>query len=705
MGKQKRASKKTGHTPNRPQKQANMQTSVELKTAPITDFFTASTNESPPAAPPPDSPLTQAAVEETEIVFQSTRNPPATPLSPSGLSVDDSTSQALSETTPPPAAGITTPPRRTSRHTRTTSPGKTSVSFGQTTTKEFVPPSYVQKVTPLTAPKAPSRSNPASVFASPLGHNPSGKNPYKKPTPPSRPTLKSNKPLTSTRYTLRFHISRDDCDDETLLDAVSEFFDILKRSDPAAEILPWYPDATLGSLSIPDDLPRSLAKIRQYFERLQVPRDLAQQDRRITIYSAVFLRSSLTYMDHRKTFSRWPHEILYRELQSHKTQTVGWALYSTPNMDLSFLTSSLRKKGVHVHCRYHFISQENGRNLRPADKVKAIHFEVDAANFAEAKTKLYKLYAQKHRAADDFPANYRLRLIPDLLDATQDQKRKLPSSILRQQTFLTVVSNSRVYWPTQTLDHQRADLPFTLRKALMDASIGNRDNKAILGFRVFNNMLVVDHLLNHEIQAKEILFGIVPYVRWLAQTEGIFDEDEQAHQAADSLFSSSQIQEASGKTWCPQTHRVLTDHDEYLEDVIADNDLFDLSAMGLHDDPSMPDAPEPSPRMTPRQRHVSDLAQGRADDSITTFHPPDDLSSIRRDQSQDAMSDDLSMGTLSVARYESDQQKIANALYHIQEQISKITAPPVTQVHDTDTSTTPSTLTNPAGRDVTGKGP
>ena len=339
-------------------------------------------------------------------------------------------------------------------------------------------------------------------------------------------------------------------------------------------------------------------------------------------------------------------------------------------MDTKALTAAFQAQNINLHCRWRAISQVDGRNVDPKDVVKAIHFECDSASYSRVQKTLYTLYATTKQQPTDFPLGYRMRLVPDLAQATSSQLPKIQMLLSRQRTFHTMTAKHTQYWGTTSIDYVHPKLGKSVREVLMtSAAPTHPDNTTLISARVSAGTLTVDCLINNEARAKELLNGIVPYTRYFFENEqGQASSDRSVPpdclRAVESLFATSLVQASADQTWDPRLDGVITAQDSYIDEIAGTkHDMFDFREM--EDVVILAD-----PELTAHQQHVAELAQGRGADSIGTMHQDEDFSTIHGDTTFGNTFDNQSLATAT--SLDSMQTAITNQLEkHFEKHISQ----------------------------------
>ena len=514
-----------------------------------------------------------------------TTQPPSSSMDSSEESGEEDMDDESAEAAPAPQANRATP----SNH----NPPRGNVSFGSTSIRSI-----------------PGRS-PPTPGGGRVGRG-SLPNPYRpsqagRTTNPGRNTPPASIRLR-TRAIVNFVVNRDDATIERLHDMATELYQELKEIDPTVALLPWWPDSKDPPIRTIDDLPRNEFKLRRYIDRFRIP-EFEDKERTKTLYTSVYIFHQVPFDAFTTALARWRHEFRRRPLQCAKTAVIGWGLYSTRNMDTTALTAAFQAQNINLHCRWRSISQVDGRNVAPKDVVKAIHFECDSASYSKVQKMLYTLYATTKQQSTDFPLGYRMRLVPDLAQATSSQLPKIQMLLSRQRTFHTMTAKHTQYWGTTSIDYVHPKLGKSVREVLMtSAAPTHPDNTTLISARVSAGTLTIDCLINNEGRAKELLNGIVPYTRYFFESEqrrispdGTVPPD--CLRAVESLFATSLVQASADQTWDPRLDGVITAQDSYIDEIAGTkHDMFDFREM--EDVVILPDA-----ELTAHQQHVAELAQ------------------------------------------------------------------------------------------------
>ena len=418
--------------------------------------------------------------------------------------------------------------------------------------------------------------------------------------------------------------------------------------DPTAKLLPWFEDQLAPIIHDPEDVPENLQRLRKYADRMWIP-ELAQGQRSRDFWTSVHISSSKDMQTIRANL-KWKHDVYHRPLQCTQTATIGFGLYSARFMDTEHLSKCVSQKcGFQVYCKWRVVHVENHRNLSESEKTRAIHFEVAAVNEARAKKRLPNIYAHTNKESSAFPAGYRLRFVFTLANMPSSSKVLFSALVNRQHTFIGMVTNKEVHYTGPSIDYKHADLPFTIRQILDQASPpDDSSNLTFLGVKHEHHKLKVSFLTSNTDRALELVTNVVPYTRFIMRSLTPGTPDGAFDQAFGTLFSSDMLQAAEGIHWDPTRDGVVSEFDAYLEETLHQPDFFDFEGM----EPPLAQLRPNIDSTDPTQAHIRDLAQGRGVDSIaqpSVWSDTDDLSAIAPDDGTEYTTQTLQSLQLSLA--------------------------------------------------------
>ena len=504
-----------------------------------------------------------------------------------------------------------------------------NVSFGSNKTREIPARAHTTKKSKQKSPKKGSKQKQSSTTVIRSQRSPD-------------PTQRT---LHTTRFQLVFNITRNENTDEGLYHMAEDLFREVLDVDPQATILPWWPDDTENPpLKGIDHLPGNTFKLRKYFDRLYLAK-FQDKERSKGLWSAVYIQHSKPAEELRYNMVHWRHDFRIKDLQCPKTSVVGWGLYSTRNMDLRILQQYfLDKHQLIISCRWRAITLHPSMNLDNKDRPRAIHFEVDATTHAQAKRVLFQIYRKEILRAHDFPLGYRMRMVPEISQATSTQRPDVEKMILRQQHFAGMILSYSFPWGGHSIDQFSTTVGQTIRQLLITAvPPDDTTNPTFLSVKAERGSLMVDYLKPNERRAQEILRGIVPYAKYhIAEAHNIFDDDSEYDDLmghVETLFPPALVSANADMQWSPTRDGVITIFDQYLQDITEDVDLFDFSEMEIQPRSST------EATLTPGEKRVFNVFQGRSADSVGTFSSkistiPPSTSFLGVDGEEESESDD-----------------------------------------------------------------
>jgi hypothetical protein len=307
------------------------------------------------------------------------------------------------------------------------SQNKPKVSFGANSVKE-IPPSGKKRAsrgTPAAnkATKLTKTSRPTARPSNNQTNTPTQRNilnPYR-----TTPRTRFVTPPHKTRITVKYAISKDMLSLDHIHDMVCETLKELQAIDSKTIIYSWWDNPECKPLLTPNDIPRNLWKMKQYVDRLYIPKEADFKDGMLErqVWAAVYLGHQVEVKEFFENSHRWQHTLLPRTLQCPKTATAGWGLYSTINMDTYHLEDVISKRfNLNFSIRYRPITEEKWTDTPYTERTKALHFECDARTQDKAVKVLHKIYGMNKHSSKGFPAGYRMRIIPDFNQATAIQQ-------------------------------------------------------------------------------------------------------------------------------------------------------------------------------------------------------------------------------------------------------------------------------------------
>ena len=620
MAKQHRKNNRTaGSTPNRINKKANVNTSQELRQADLTELLRPRDLTQVPGPPPvagTPNRLTGNAPPEVPV--------PTEPTAPTAAIPDgwDDTDEDIEES----SGSTTTSPSETSGREPSTAVTPPAVRF------QAVTGSARQAVT---GSARPSGRNPYARAPMAAGRGRGGRLIAPPQPRPSALRNPQNPTILRTRIDIRFTFTANQADVTGFRVIFGSLLEALQAVDPTTKILPWFEDQLAPPIHDHEDFPENLQRMRKYADRFYIP-ELARGEKSREFWTAVYISHTKDIQFIRANL-KWRHDVFNRPLQCPQTSTVGFGLYSTRYMDTDRLSQRVSELcGFQVLCKWRVILVENYRQLKPSERTRAIHFEVDSVNEARAKKRLPKLYPINAQDSSEFPAGYRLRFVYTLANLQQHHRPNFSALITRQRALLEMVANKEMHYSGSSIDYKHPTLPFTIRQVLETSyPEGDPSNLTFLGIKLEHHKLKVNYLLSNVDRATEILNNVVPYTRYVMRSAAVGVPDGAFEEAFGALFSPEMLRASEGIHWDPRVDGVVTEFDEYFDTIVNAPDFFDFAGM----EPPLARLRSDAEDLDPRQAHIRDLVQGRGNDSIaqnTVWTEGDDISAIAPDGPDDA---------------------------------------------------------------------
>jgi len=124
-----------------------------------------------------------------------------------------------------------------------------------------------------------------------------------------------------------------------------------------------------------------------------------------------------------------------RQLQTDRTHLVGWALYSTNQMNELLLGAAIEAKtGVAVSICWRMISTGQRGQIPVNEQVKALHLKVAWKDYNKSVSRLQSVY--KLNNSNDLPLGIKLRIVPEMNQLTNTTTRGKAGRLrLRQAAF------------------------------------------------------------------------------------------------------------------------------------------------------------------------------------------------------------------------------------------------------------------------------
>ena len=150
---------------------------------------------------------------------------------------------------------------------------------------------------------------------------------------------------------------------------------------------------------------------------------------------------------------------------------------------------------------------------------------------------------------------------------------------------------------------------------------GQEYNPTFLGFKLAQGTLHADYLIVNSDRAREIMTGLVPYMKYAYEIEvdpemAVGESEPTSLEAeVESLFPAHITNAASGLIWSDQHGCVVSLYDTYIEEITGDmTDLFDLTGfLGI-----IPTISDGYDNPTPGQANILATFTGAREDSVQT---------------------------------------------------------------------------------------
>jgi hypothetical protein len=294
------------------------------------------------------------------------------------------------------------------------------------------------------------------------------------------PALRLAACRVTKRYDLKISVPASDDAFKALWDALYLLITKLQTVDKTLIVYPWEESDLSDKVLTNANIPKTVVELKQFFSRA-IPR------------SKCGLLYISAYLGHNKEMSAIMEEIGYwlkeqssglwmRQLQTDRTHLVGWALYSTNQMNELLLGAAIEvKTGVAVSIRWRMIStgqrgqipvneqvkalhlevawKDYNKSVSRLQSVKALHLEVAWKDYNKSVSRLQSVY--KSNNSNDLPLGIKLCIIPEMNQLTNTTTRR-KAERLRQAAF-TMKIEGQTSREVSNLDYFDAALGQSLR--------------------------------------------------------------------------------------------------------------------------------------------------------------------------------------------------------------------------------------------------
>ena len=354
---------------------------------------------------------------------------------------------------------------------------------------------------------------------------------------------------------------------EALKLVLIDVWKVMKAADKRLVLYPWSNSAEsrdLPGLTKVEEFPDQLPAIQEYFYRA-FPRKAGG-----TMYVSVFLGHDRPFKELHGELDWWFVQQGFgwymKALQCEKSSVIGWLLFSTIDMDRELLASEIWKMtGVTVGLRFRTISIQSKQTLSKDQQVGAIHIEVDDLNYFGDKARVEDLY--RANRDDDFPLDIKMRLCPQIQDATDPSSIiKLERLRIRQAAFLANVQKT-ISGDIACLDFEdKKWAHWTLRKFIMRI----RDDD---GVRVFVSVdrhftgrgFVYQYTSRFSVLAPAWIRGMIPYLKTQINLS--------YHEQLRKCFTLAAFEKAKEYDWDEDKKCVVSAADRAVDDLLFCLDL------------------------------------------------------------------------------------------------------------------------------------
>lgn len=347
---------------------------------------------------------------------------------------------------------------------------------------------------------------------------------------------------------------------------LQQLFAQILQTDSTAILHPWSDNTTLPPFYSPSDIPNTVGRLRSYFPKVTPRRKGGDIHTHLRLGSDMDPKELISQLDW--WFQSRQCGMWIASIQAELTSCLGWLLYSTREMDLQVLGHAIsRAINTQVGLRWRPIS--TGRTEGdPKTLTRAIHIEVDARLADSAQTRLSQIYGSK--ALGPFPLDVRMRLMPELAPHTSPILRtKVERLWLRQAHFNNGMIKA-LYWDAAALDFPDPTHSTTLRQLVMQIPVSDSPSPRLIHSIDKNKAgqgYIVTFLPSHESEARTILAGLLPYLRY----------HHPQYSSLDNFFTPAAVLRAAAAEWDGENHCLITADDVLIEELLSDDEDLNLS--------------------------------------------------------------------------------------------------------------------------------
>ena len=289
-------------------------------------------------------------------------------------------------------------------------------------------------------------------------------------TTPDRENRSSRKFPNLTRITLKLQVEASERPQQEVLKSIKAFTKEILRADKTAGILPWKTENQHKNvIKKANDLPDNAYDLRDYLSECWTPKPGNKK----IVYPHIYLGHSETLEDIRKRMgdflSSSNQAIYHKMLQVDESVVAGFLVYSSNDMDAGALADEISEQiGIPVGLRWRTIDIGIKGIIPDAQKVNALHIEIEKKLKLKGLKKLFELYPRKLMATHLYPNGIKMRFVKNRSDALNiPEKRKIDKLRARQEKFSKSIRKIE-NWDILMLDTPATDgMTPSLRQMIM----------------------------------------------------------------------------------------------------------------------------------------------------------------------------------------------------------------------------------------------
>ena len=435
------------------------------------------------------------------------------------------------------------------------------------------------------------------------------------------PTLVHN---FRSRYDLKIIVPPADNQVAAMAEVLQAFLTQLQSVDPKLIIYPWKMEG-LGNknkcLKNAKEMPKTLSGIQEYFHNCWPIKKGGTQ------YIQVFLGHAhpfdMLHLDIKWWLDNMQYGMYLKQLQVETTQTTGWLLYLTCDMELDKLRATIWKEHqIKVSMHWHIILIGQRITLPEDQQIWAIYIELNGDCHGEHLSKIQEIYSFKQTSS--FPLGIKMWFIPNLRGLNEHSHAKYFHARAHQGNFCARVK-SMMTWEITSLDHARGDAE-SLCMQIMAIKVTDEPEKPLF-HAITKHWLGDGHILQflpqYEVEAREWVTNLLPFLQ--------HGKDMVAVKELNKYFTAAAVACSKLCKWDEEAGMVMSMQDHMLEgcDDEADPEYDITSAqvkiLGMEELLAVASNPQAAAAglMAVEKQVALDaiIIEDGTNDSISTFHP------------------------------------------------------------------------------------